>query len=122
MRILIDTQILIWYVEGNNRLSTAHRQLIESDENVLCVSLASFWEMAIKISINKLKLNCPLENFLPEKITLLPINFNHILQVQTLPFHHTDPFDRLIICQAIEENLVVMSVDEHFSKYPVALV
>lgn len=122
MNILIDTHILIWYIEGNSKLSKTHQEAIDSEQNTLFVSMASLWEMAIKLSINKLKLNGSLENLLPERINILPIDLEHILQVQSLPFHHSDPFDRLIIAQAMINDFEIMTVDEHFADYLVSLI
>ena len=78
--------------------------------------------MAIKISIDKLKINCPLEDFIPEGINILAIELDHLLKVQQLPFYHKDPFDRLIIAQAIKEQFYLMSIDENFASYEVNLL
>lgn len=104
MRILIDTHILIWFLEGNNSLSKSRRQIIADSANDVFVSIASLWEMAVKISIGKLTLAQPLADVIKqiniENIEVSAILPEHVLQVSTLSFHHRDPFDRIIIAQA----------------------
>jgi PIN domain nuclease of toxin-antitoxin system len=125
MQILIDTQILIWFLEGNNLLSPNRRQIIISSQNKIFVSIASLWEIAIKISIGKLTLSKPLADVIKqiskENIEILNISPKHILQVSTLPLHHRDPFDRVIIVQSQVENLVLMTEDAEFAQYGVNL-
>lgn len=126
MRILIDTHILIWFLEGNNSLSKSRRQIIAASTNDVFVSIASLWEMAVKISIGKLTLAQPLADVIKqidlENIEVSAISPEHILQVSTLPFHHRDPFDRIIIAQAQIEKLDVMSDDKEFSSYNINLL
>ncbi len=123
MNLLIDTHILIWYIAGNPNLKPAMTDLLEATENDLCVSIASLWEIAIKVGKGKLDLGIEfheLEEILDRlNIQILPILFGDLNVQRTLPFHHTDPFDRLIISQAINQNLVLMSADSAFSNYPV---
>ena len=123
MTYLLDTQTLIWALENNPRLSAKATKLITDGDNSLWVSIASVWEMAIKSSIKKLELTQTLEDIikrLPEmEISLLPIQPDHILVVEKLPLLHRDPFDRIIIAQAIVEKLEIISSDEQFSLYPV---
>jgi PIN domain nuclease of toxin-antitoxin system len=125
MQILIDTQILIWFLEGNNLLSPNRRQIISSSQSNIFVSLASLWEIAVKISIGKLTLSKPLadviEQISKENIEILNILPKHILQVSTLPLHHRDPFDRIIIVQSQVENLDLMTEDAEFAKYGISL-
>ncbi len=125
MQILIDTQILIWFLEGNNLLSPNRCRIISSSQNKIFVSLASLWEIAIKISIGKLTLSKPLadviEQISKENIEILNISPKHILQVSTLPLHHRDPFDRIIIVQSQVENLDLMTEDAEFGKYGISL-
>ena len=121
MQLLIDTHVLIWFLEGNNLLSASRRQIIASPANNVFVSIASIWEMAIKISIGKLILAKPLADVIKqiaaENIEILALLPEHTLQVSTLPFHHRDPFDRIIISQAIVENIDFISADEIFDDY-----
>lgn len=126
MKLLIDTQILIWFLEGNNLLSTQRRQIIADPDTQVMVSIASIWEMAIKISLGKLSLSNPLadvvEQIHADNIELLSISSEHALKVEDMPFHHRDPFDRIIIAQAMVENLKLMGEDAVFAKYEVSLV
>jgi PIN domain nuclease of toxin-antitoxin system len=110
MKLLLDTHILIWLINGNKNLSQIARQAIEDESNSLHLSIASLWEIAIKTSLGKLELGIQLEqittNFiLPSGMEILPIHLPHLLVLQTLPFHHRDPFDRLLISQAKSESL-----------------
>jgi PIN domain nuclease of toxin-antitoxin system len=123
MNLLLDTHVLIWYVAGNSSLKPATIDLLETTENNLSISVASLWEIAIKVGKGKLDLGIEfheLEGILDRlNIQILPILFGDLNVQRTLPFHHTDPFDRLIISQAINQNLVLMSADSAFSNYPV---
>jgi PIN domain nuclease of toxin-antitoxin system len=123
MNLLLDTHVLIWYVAGNPSLKPAAIDLLETTENDLSISVASLWEIAIKVGKGKLDLGIEfheLEGILDRlNIQILPILFGDLNVQRTLPFHHSDPFDRLIISQAINQNLVLMSADSAFSSYPV---
>ncbi len=122
MRLLLDTHALLWWVEDEPRLSPAARHQIADERHDCLVSLASAWEMAIKASLGKLKLAVPVqryfqEHLIPNNFQLLPIGLNHVTLVETLPFHHRDPFDRLLIAQARCEGLVLVSADPLFDDY-----
>jgi len=124
MRILLDTQAFLWIVTGNDVLSKKAKQLFLDNENDFFLSLASIWEMAIKVSLEKLAIQQPLEKFLLDHlqenaIQQLVITFRHVTKVRTLPFHHRDPFDRLLIAQALEEDISILSNDVLFDKYDV---
>jgi PIN domain nuclease of toxin-antitoxin system len=123
MRFLLDTHILLWFLEGNKLLAKSCRQIIANPQNDVFVSVASLWEMAIKISLGKLTLVQPLADVIKqivvEDIIILPILPEHILQILTLPFHHRDPFDRIIIAQSQIENLPVVTDDREFGAYTV---
>ncbi len=122
MKILLDTQSFLWFVKGDERLSlTARNKLAESDVDKL-ISLGSIWEMAIKISIGKLKLAQDLSSFIHKLQTLndlkiLEINLSRFDKYIVLPFHHRDPFDRIIISQALIEKMPVVSSDKIFDSY-----
>jgi PIN domain nuclease of toxin-antitoxin system len=120
--LLLDTHAFIWFSEGDANLSVALREQIES-ANQVCVSIASFWEIAIKLSIGKLALQTDFATIeaklAPAGITLLPILFTDTVQVRQLPLHHRDPFDRMLIAQAINRSITVISRDVHFDAYPV---
>ena len=123
MRLVIDTHIFIWFLEGNKSLSKSRRQIIANSGNDIFLSIASLWEIAIKISINKLTLAQPLVDVIKQiskqNIDILAISPEHTLQVSTLPFHHRDPFDRIIIAQAQVENLTILTNDGEFNNYGV---
>jgi PIN domain nuclease of toxin-antitoxin system len=124
MKILLDTQAFLWFINDASELSRRAKKIFLDEENDLLLSLASVWEMAIKLSIGKLKLKQPLDKFIPAQlqennITQLDITFRHVAKVASLPFHHRDPFDRLIISQALEENIPILSSDEAFDSYKV---
>ncbi len=125
-KILIDTQVLIWISEEQPEIKKSWLELIQDSDNRIFVSIASFWEIAIKISIGKLKTNIPLNGlfeFANETgIEILNIEQEAIEKVQELPFHHNDPFDRIIISQAISNKLELMSSDNQFSKYDIVLI
>ena len=122
MRLLLDTHAFLWWVEDDARLSRKARTAIAEPGNDCFLSLASSWEMAIKISLGKLKLAAPLERFVPDQLAAngfreLAIDFRHVARVSRLPFHHRDPFDRLLAAQALEEDLTVVSADRVFRTY-----
>ena len=124
MRLLLDTHALYWYVEDHPQLSKSAQQLIQDASNEILISPASYWEMAIKISIGKWRLNDPYEKFLDIAINsygfeILPILPTHTQEVVGLPFHHRDPFDRLLVSQAIAERIPIVSSDSNFDRYSV---
>lgn len=125
MNLLIDTHALIWYIDGNTELSSKAIAAIDNEENQIFVSKASLWEMAIKLSLNKLSISIDfndLESFLLRcNFLILDFDFSHLKTVMRLPYHHRDPFDRLIIAQAITENLDVITKDRYFKNYPVRI-
>ena len=125
MRLLLDTHTFIWYVTDNPRLSANVKRLIEDENNEKLVSIASIWEMAIKHSIGRLNFSLPFMEFVRQQldvsnIGLLEINLDHIEVVASLPLHHRDPFDRLIIAQSMAEQIPVLSVDAIFDAYAIA--
>lgn len=126
MNILLDTHAFLWFVFADLSLSAYAKGLIEDESNVKFLSMASIWEMAIKYSIDKLPLIRPLkfEDFMVHQIRsngliVLPINFSHLAHVSSLPVHHRDPFDRLIIAQSVVEKMPVISIDRAFDAYGV---
>lgn len=124
MRLLLDTHALLWFFLGNSSLSDIARDLIEDSQNQKLISVASVWEMAIKQSKNKLTLENRAADYINDKIELdgfdlLPIHLSHLRLISTLPFHHRDPFDRLLIAQAIQESIPILSKDIAFDAYPV---
>jgi PIN domain nuclease of toxin-antitoxin system len=124
MNLLLDTHILIWLIDGSEKLNQTARYAIEDENNSLYLSIASLWEITIKTSLGKLELGIPLEqittNFiLPSGFKILPIHLSHLLVLKDLPFHHRDPFDRMLISQAISESLTLVSEDRAFGDYTV---
>ena len=113
MRLLLDTHTFIWFVTDSPRLSTTAKLLIENEFNEKVLSVASVWEMAIKHSIGKLSFELPFKNFVAQQMeqnsmNLLNVNILHLDVVANLPLHHRDPFDRLIIAQAIVEEIPIV--------------
>ena len=122
MRLLLDTHTLIWFFAGDSQLSANARILIEDEDNNKLVSIASIWEMAIKESKGHLNLSLPLHEYIAQKLSLedfnlLNINLDHLSQIVTMPFYHKDPFDRLLIAQAIMEGIPILSKDSAFDAY-----
>ncbi|MFO7918472.1 MAG: type II toxin-antitoxin system VapC family toxin [Anaerolineae bacterium] len=124
MRLLLDTHSFLWFIAGSNKISMAARGLIEDRANDPLLSMASLWEMAIKVSIGKLRLAEPFERLIPEQMNmngvgLLNIQMDHVSRVVQLPFHHRDPFDRLLIAQAQIEDIPIVGADRTFDAYAV---
>lgn len=127
MNLLLDTQALLWFVLDDPRLSGRARESIVATDGLIFVSPASLWEIAIKISLGKYALPAPFAAFwddqlLTNNFTLLSISMSHTARVVDLPFHHRDPFDRLIIAQSLVEGTPVTSSDEMFDRYGVKRV
>jgi len=127
MRLLIDTHALLWFCEGNSILSQNARAAMEDDTNERFVSHASAWEVAIKVSIGKLKLQTDYRVIFSGVLeangfVFLPPAVEHYEAVIALPRHHGDPFDRLIIAQAQVEGLTIVTCDEDFPAYGVPLL
>ena len=125
MKLLLDTHIFLWFIIGSPNLSTPARELIEDVANEKFVSAASLWEIAIKSSLGKLSLSAPFAELIPQQLSLngfelLHIEIDHAAIVATLPFHHRDPFDRLLIAQSMVEKMPIVSVDAMFDAYPIA--
>ncbi len=124
MRLLLDTHTFIWFFKGNTQLNNQIRVLIEDENNEKLISTASIWEMAIKQSIGKLSFNRQFENFITQQLSLsdfnlLEIKIDDLVVVAKLPLHHRAPFDRLLIAQAIVEQIPILSADYAFDAYPI---
>lgn len=129
MKLLLDTHAFLWLINDDYAHLRGKKavELFLDNETIPFLSLASVWEMAIKIRLGKFESQQPLADFIPQqlqrnRIELLPIGFEHVLYTMTLPFHHRDPFDRLLIAQASIENMTLLSVDNAFTAYDVACV
>jgi len=126
MTILLDTQTFIWFMEDASKLPANVKNIMNNDDNELLLSIATLWEMTIKMSIEKLKLsrniteivNLSLEN----GFKILPIEPKHLISLFGLKYIHRDPFDRMIIAQGISENIPVISSDGVFKEYPVQVI
>lgn len=121
MRYLIDTHVFLWFVSNAKELSQTTKTLIEDGQNEIHISIASLWEISIKTALGKLTINGNYESVIDDvndnSIQILPVNFTHTVEQNRLPFHHRDPFDRIIISQAIVENMSFISADTIFDEY-----
>ena len=127
MRVLVDTQCWLWMTSAPERFSAAARAIVESREHELYLSAASAWEIAIKQALGKLELPESPAAYVPARmdatgVHALPVDHTHALRVSTLPHHHRDPFDRLLIAQAQIEDLSILTSDPMFNSYDVATV
>lgn len=123
MNYLLDTHTLIWFLNGDKDLSSNARKAIESSEAINFVSIVSLWEIAIKVSLDRLGLKVSFEKVGEEIINnafgILHISFEDTLMVSYLPFHHRDPFDRLLIAQAMNNDFILISKDQYFDNYKI---
>lgn len=127
MKLLLDTHTFLWFVNDNPKLGDYLKDLIEDTNNISYLSVVSLWEMSIKFNLGKLTLDPNYEEFIEREVTtsviqLLNIELEHLRINATLPFHHRDPFDRLIIAQSMAENIPIVSVDSAFDKYSATLI
>ena len=127
MRLLLDTHTFLWLVEGNPNLSAAARTALADPANELFLSVACVWELVIKTGNQKMTLSEPVDAFIANwtaayQITLLPIDAPHALAVAGLPNHHRDPFDRILIAQALVEGMTLVTADAKFAPYSVPII
>ena len=126
MRLLLDTHVLLWWIDDDPRLSGRSRSLISHADTVL-VSVASVWEIAIKAGLGKLEVRPNLRRYLLRQLArnefeLLPVLFEHAVAIRDLPLHHRDPFDRLLIAQSLTERLVLISHDARMKAYAIEVL
>jgi PIN domain nuclease of toxin-antitoxin system len=123
MAYLLDTHALLWFIAGDEQLPEAARSIIKDIHQSCFISAVSLWEVTIKLQNKKLELGISLNDLFEfvdrNQIEVIPMNFEHLLLLSNLPAHHNDPFDRLIIAQAVTEDLVVITRDKLFKKYKV---
>ena len=123
MNYILDTHTVIWFLSGDDKLSKKSKEIIENQENLKLVSIATIWEIAIKISHGKFKFDKGFKQFLDlienNGFEIVPLTLDHALIVSTLDFIHRDPFDRLIISQALTDDLTIITKDEYIEKYDV---
>jgi|WetSurMetagenome_2_1015567.scaffolds.fasta_scaffold132890_2 PIN domain nuclease of toxin-antitoxin system len=121
MKYLLDTHAFLWFVSGSTELNSSIINLIKNPNNNFFISIASLWEISIKTSLNKLNISgsysSVIDDVVENNIEILPINFMHTVVQNKLPFHHRDPFDRMLISQAIVENMPIISRDSIFDRY-----
>jgi PIN domain nuclease of toxin-antitoxin system len=123
MNALLDTHAVLWYLQGNSTLSANAKNIIDRKEGELYFSIASLWEIAIKQGLGKLQLQRPFQDLEPAlaqlNIQILSITFSDTETYLSLPLHHRDPFDRILVAQAINRSLVLVSRDAHLDAYPI---
>ena len=122
MRLLLDTHTFLWFILDDPRLSPAARAMLIDPANELLLSPASYWEIAIKVSLGKYTVPGEFAEFMDaqvreNRLTILPIAIGDVAEVATLPFHHRDPFDRLLVGQALVEKVPIVSTDPAFDAY-----
>jgi PIN domain nuclease of toxin-antitoxin system len=127
VRALLDTHTFIWFAEGSASLSAVAAEFIGDGENDLLLSVASLWEMAIKVNLGRLRFDAPFDEWITEHLQRLAIDVAqitvpHLAVIATLPLHHRDPFDRMIAAQGIADGLPIVSVDKAFDSYPVSRI
>jgi PIN domain nuclease of toxin-antitoxin system len=124
LKIILDTQVLIWWANDVSNISDRVQNIIFDLDNELGVSLASIWEIQIKVSFGKLNLPRPLPDIIAaqvkeNQIKIMQIELSHIYTLDLLPLHHRDPFDRIIIAQSINEKMSIASIDQSFDAYSI---
>lgn len=127
MRLILDTHAFLWWITDDAQLSARARDVIKNSENELFLSVASAWEMAIKVQLQRLELPDRPDRFIPHQLTRnsiqpLPIQMSHALHVTRLPAIHRDPFDRLIVAQSIVEKMAIVTRDANIAKYKVKTI
>jgi PIN domain nuclease of toxin-antitoxin system len=126
MKALLDTHTFLWAISGDEKLSRRAAEVFAGPSD-LWLSVASIWEILIKVQIGKIPLPVPAGPYIVKKlaenrIETLAVSRDHVLRVETLPRHHSDPFDRLLVAQSLEEKLPVVTADRAFALYPVELI
>jgi PIN domain nuclease of toxin-antitoxin system len=126
MNFLLDTHAFIWLWEDISKIPPRVLAACEDPENQLYLSIASIWEMQIKVAAGKLSFQQPLAEIIEQQknengISILPVSLPHLWQLATLPSHHNDPFDRMLVAQASADNLALVTADRHIARYPVEL-
>jgi PIN domain nuclease of toxin-antitoxin system len=127
VKVLLDTHAFLWAITDDPQLSEKARRMFTSSDNELLLSVASVWEVLVKVQIGKLPLPKPTGDYLQRQLAknavrVLPIQLRHVLRLEQLPPHHRDPFDRILIAQSLEEELPIMTADPLMKNYAVTLV
>ena len=126
-KYLIDTHCWLWWHIDPDRLGKRTIKLIENQESTIFFSIVSAWEIVIKYNSKKIELPLPPSDYIRKRLEIsymevIPVNLSHVLQVEKLPDHHKDPFDRLLIAQAITEKLTVITADRQFQDYKIKMI
>lgn len=126
MTMLLDTHAFLWAIGGDQRMSKRAREIFTGPSN-LSISIASVWEFLIKVQVGKLKVPRPASSYILNKlaenrIETLQITLDHLIAYETLPLHHRDPFDRILIAQSVEEGWPIITADRNFQKYAVQVI
>jgi PIN domain nuclease of toxin-antitoxin system len=123
MKFLLDTHCLLWTVFEPDKLSTEAQEIIVDHNNIICVSLISLWEISIKQNIGRLDIPKEFFEVVNEGgFEILPLTMDQIKKYRTLPLHHRDPFDRMLIIQARQQKLIFITRDSEISKYDIEIV
>lgn len=127
MRVLLDTHAFLWWINEDTRMSERTTEIFSDGDNELLFSAASSWEMAIKIGLGKLRVSGEFGSYLSRCLAenameVLPVSFAHTVGVARLPHHHRDPFDRILVAQALIEEIPIVSADDSISRYPVETI
>lgn len=123
MRYLLDTHVFLWWLENDKRLKSKTRELIADSNNAILVSVVSAWEIATKLSLGKISLETSLNKLFEDSdFKIINVELNHVLELHELPLHHRDPFDRMIIAQALIEKCILVTVDKKLHQYQVPIL
>lgn len=127
MKVLLDTHAFLWWIMDNPRLSARASNIIAAPETIVYVSAATAWEISVKSQIGKLSLTQPVKQYIPTQMTTngfldLPITVDHALHIHSLPLHHRDPFDRMLVAQSQLEEMPILSADPLLSRYTVDVI
>ena len=127
MKVLLDTHTFLWAIRADERLSSRAREIFIAGRNELLLSVASIWEILLKVQVGKIRFEEPAVGYLKRQIfknniRMLPILMDHVAHLESLPLHHRDPFDRILVAQSIEENLSLLSADPLMKSYSVSVI
>lgn len=127
MKLLLDTHSFLWYITNDPRLPVVAADAIREKSNEVYLSVVSVWELLVKVQIGKLEIPEPADEYLRDRrekhqIATLPIEKASLSHLRRLPLHHRDPFDRMLICQALHHDLTIVTVDEWFTRYDVKML
>ena len=127
MKVLLDTHTFLWAIRADERLSSRAREIFIAGRNELLLSVASIWEILLKVQVGKIRFEEPAVGYLKRQIfknniRMLPILMDHVAHLESLPLHHRDPFDRILVAQSMEENLSLLSADPLMKRYSVPVI